>query len=102
MASQADLAILVCGQPEVEQYKDYWAQDCSAAMQNLLLAAHDLGLGAVWCGIYPRQERVEKFRKLFGIPKKAFPLGLVPMGYPATKPEKVDRFKQERVHRNRW
>ena len=58
MAADAPVAILVCGDSSLETVPGYWVIDCSAAVQNLLLAAHALGLGAVWTGVYPQQERV--------------------------------------------
>jgi len=102
MAREAQLAVLVCGDLGLESIKGYWVQDCSAATQNLLLAAHALGLGAVWCGVYPREERVEEFRKLLELPKNIVPFALVPIGYPGEKKEREERFKVERVHRNKW
>jgi nitroreductase len=102
MCKEAQTAILVCGDTKLEKYEGYWVQDCSAATENMLLAAHALGLGAVWCGIYPKKERVDEFRKLFDLPLNVMPLSLVPMGYPGEKKEKEDRFKPERVHKNAW
>lgn len=102
MAETAPAAILVCGDLELEQRKGYWVQDCSAATQNLLLAAHDLGLGAVWTGVYPREDRVKGARKLFGLPEHVVPLSLVFVGYPAEHPQPEDRFREERVHWNHW
>ena len=102
MVREAQVAILVCGDTSKELYEGYWVQDCSAATQNLLLAAHALGLGAVWCGIYPRKERVDEFRKLFSLPTSVMPLALVPIGYPGEKKGREDRFKAERIHRNKW
>ena len=66
MAAEAPVAILVCGDSSLETVPGYWVIDCSAAVQNLLLAAHALGLGAVWTGVYPQQERVKGFRRLLG------------------------------------
>jgi nitroreductase len=69
---------------------------------NLLLAAHDIGLGAVWVGIYPREDRVKDFRKLLRLPEQIIPLALVPIGYPAIKVAPEDRYKEKRVHYNGW
>ena len=99
MAAKAPLGILVCGDLSKEKYPGYWVQDCSAATQNLLLAAHAKGLGAVWTGIYPMQDRVEGFRALCGLPEDVIPLGLIVLGWPAQHPETKDRFNPERVHR---
>lgn len=102
MCKEAQLAILVCGDATKEKYPGFWVQDCSAAVMNLLLAAHDRGLGAVWTGIYPIQERVEGFRRLFKLPETIIPLALIPMGFPAKEVPQADRFQSARVHRNAW
>ena len=102
MTAESPVAILVCGDLSIESHKGYWVQDCSAAVQNLLLTAHALGLGAVWTGIYPRPARVEGIRKLIHLPDSIVPLALVPIGYPAEKKGRVDRFDPARVHRNIW
>jgi len=102
MAREASLAILVCGDTRREHSPGYWIQDCSAAMENLLLAAHALGLGAVWTGIFPVEERVAAIRKLCGLPGHILPLGLAPIGYPAEQRPQPERYDAARVHRNRW
>lgn len=102
MAAHAPLAILVCGDLSLEKYTGFWVQDCSAAMQNLLLAVHAKGLGAVWTGIYPTEDRVTKFRSLFALPHHVVPLGLAVIGYPDQHPESRSRFRPDRVHRNSW
>ena len=75
----APAAILICGDLSLEKHRGFWVQDCSATTQNMLLAAHTLGLGAVWTGIYPRQNRVDGFKKLFNIPDKVVPFALIPI-----------------------
>jgi nitroreductase len=102
MAKGAPLAILVCGDRTLEKYPGYWVQDCSAAVQNLLLAAHGKGLGAVWTGIYPLSDRVAKFKELCLLPEQVIPLALVVIGYPAQTLAAEDRFRTDRVHRNTW
>lgn len=102
MVKKASVAVLVCGDPGLERYKGYWVQDCSAATENMLLAAHAKGLGAVWCGVYPTEERVIAFRRLLGIPEEIIPFSLVPLGYPAEKKEPANRYNEERVHYNKW
>jgi nitroreductase len=100
MAAGAPLAILVCGDLELEHPSGYWVVDCAAAVENLLLAAHALGLGAVWTGVYPRQQRMDGLRRLLGIPEHVMPHTLVVLGYPAEQPPSKDRYRPERVHRN--
>lgn len=102
MTAEASVAILVCGDPSLEVHKGYWVQDCSAATENLLLAAHALGLGAVWVGIYPREERVAEFREMFGLPDGVQPLALVPVGFPAEQKPQQDRYQAARVHSEKW
>lgn len=102
MATHAALAILVCADPLIQTCPGYWPQDCAAATENLLLAAHALGLGAVWTGIYPGEERIAAFRELCGLPSHIVPLCLVPIGYPAEPARREERYKAERVHYDRW
>lgn len=102
MLLQAPAAILVCGDTRIEESIEYNNANCSAATQNLLLAAHDLGLGAVWLGIYPREKRVEEIRRLLDIPRYITPIALVALGYAAEDKEPEERFQPKRVHRNRW
>lgn len=102
MLLQAPAAIMICGDNRIEESIEYINSDCSAATQNLLLAAHNLGLGAVWLGIYPRERRVEELRKLLGIPITITPIALVALGYAAEDKEPEERFQPKRVHWNRW
>lgn len=102
MAKRAPAAILACGDPSLEKYPGYWVQDLSAAVENLLLAAHARGLGAVWCGIYPLEERVEAFRRLLDIPSDIIPFALVSLGRPAEEKPPAERYQPGRVHENGW
>lgn len=101
MCRLAPLAILVCGDLEIA-YGEYWIQDCSAAMQNLLLACHEIGLGAVWTGAYPNKKKIEGFKNLLHLPKQIIPLGLAVIGYPKKKEIEKDNFKKEKIHYNHW
>lgn len=102
MLAEAPLAIIVCGNPKQESYKDYWVQDCSAATENILIAAQDKGLGTVWLGVYPKEERVAGIRKIFRIPEHMMPLNVIAIGHPAEKKEPSDRYDEKRVHLNKW
>lgn len=102
MTQMAGVAIVVCGDVTLEKHKGFWVQDCSAATQNILLAAHALGLGAVWVGIYPNAERVDGFRRLLGLPDQIIPLALIPLGYPGEKKPQPRRFDRSRIHLERW
>ncbi len=102
MIGRAPLGILVCADLTQEKFPGFWTQDCSAAMQNLLLAAHASGLGAVWTGIYPVEERVERCKAICSLPEQIMPLGLAVLGWPAQQVSSKERFSKDRVHLNRW
>lgn len=102
MIAKAPLGVLVCGDLSQEKYPGYWVQDCSAATQNLLLAANATGLGAVWTGVHPMADRVDGFRRLLGLPEQIMPLAFVVLGWPAQAAGPVDRFNPARVHADRW
>ena len=102
MLLQAPLAILVCSKYNLESEYTSWMLDCSAATQNILLAAHAKGLGAVWLGILANPERVNGIRKLLKIPEAIQPVSLVAVGHPAFRPEPEDRFNEDRIHYNQW
>lgn len=100
MAPAAAAGILVCGDLGREKYPGFWVQDCSAAIQNLLLAATALGIGSVWTGIYPVEERVRGFSELFALPQTIVPLAFIALGRPKKDPETLNRYEPERVHHN--
>lgn len=102
MLARAPLGILICGDLSREKYPGFWPQDCAAAMQNLLLAAHGCGLGAVWTGVYPKEDRVEKMREIFSLPGHIVPMGLAVLGWPAQSISAGDRFDPRMVHANQW
>jgi len=102
MLKEAGLAILVCGDERLQLSKGYWVVDCGAATQNLLLAAHGIGLGAVWLGVHPREERKSGIRKIFHLPDHVQPFSLISIGYPAEEKPVPQRFKPERIHKNTW
>jgi len=100
---EAPLAVVVCGDLNREQFAGrFWVQDCSAATQNLLLAAHELGLGAVWCAVYPVASRDVGLRRLLNLPQHLVPLNLVVVGHPAAAGEAVDRYDSGRITWNRF
>ena len=81
---------------------EYWIQDVSAATENLLLAAHAMGLGAVWTGVYPIAERVLATQTILELPEHIIPLCVVPVGVPAEQPAVKDKYKTDNIHYNRW
>jgi nitroreductase len=103
MITQAPVASLVCGDLEREKSKGFWVEDCSAATENILIEAQQIGLGSVWLGVYPREDRVENMRRIIaGMPENAVPFALVPVGYPAESKRPSDRWDESRVHYGRW
>ena len=86
----------------VERDNLNWPIDCSAACENILLAAHAMGLGGVWTACYPYPERYEVVKEVLGIPEKVMPLAVLPIGHPAEAPAPKDKWKPEKVHTGRW
>lgn len=97
----AAYAIIVAGDStrffEEPEAVGYWVEDCSAAAENLLLAAHALGLGAVWCGVYPIEERVRSLRDAAGIDSRYIPMCIIPIGYPDAVHEPKDKWDPAKV-----
>ena len=105
MLEQCALAIVVCGNLEKAmpgKAQGYWIQDCSAATENILLAANALGQGAVWTGVYPIDERVEAVSKAVKLPEHIVPLCVIVIGHPAESPTPKDKWKPENVSYNEY
>ena len=102
MLTGADTGILVCYDEKLQHDAGYGPVDCSAATQNILLAAHAEGLGAVWVGIYPRKNRIEAIHRLFSLPGNIKPFSIVSLGYPAERKPFPDRFNRDRMHFEHW
>jgi len=104
MLRDAAQGIVVCGdlQRAHDQQLSYLLQDCTAAIENLLLAASILGLGACWLGVHPRQERVQHLRSLLAIPEPVIPIATISVGWPAESPPPRTRYRQDAVHRETW
>lgn len=102
MAATAPLLIAVCGDKAkfIEDAPEYWVQDCSAATENILLAAHALGLGAVWTGVYPVQDRVEMVSKALGLTEGIIPLNIICIGHPDSDNPAKDKWDPAKVHYN--
>ena len=100
MLKKAPLAIVVCGNTDkmIEGGgRDFWIQDASAATENLLLAAHAMGLGAVWTGAYPSEERCISISKVLSLSDNLVPLNMIVVGYPAEQPQPKQKFKEENI-----
>lgn len=105
MAKEASIAVVMCGDVTATfegEGQEYWVQDVSAASENLLLAAHSMGLGAVWCGIYPISARVEQFSQMLNLPENIVPMACICVGYPSGETTPKDKWKPEYIHYNTW
>ena len=105
MLKSAPLAIVVCGDMTKAMEgkgRQFWIQDCSAATENILLAAHAQGLGAVWTALYPMEERMQPVSEALKLPDTLIPLCTVVIGYPAEQPEPKDKWKPENVSYNEF
>lgn len=104
MLAQAGGAIAVCGDMNKvdPNKKEYWVQDCSAATQNILLAAEATGLGAVWTALYPYPERYSLVQQALHLPETIIPLCIIPVGIPTGEDLPKDKFIPGNIHWNRW
>lgn len=98
------IAIIPCGDMNKTlsgDGRDFWINDVSAATENILLAAHAMGLGAVWTGLHP-SERYHEAQAVLGLPEHIIPLCIIPVGIPNEQPEIKQKYKEENIHFNRW
>jgi nitroreductase len=104
MLDKAGAAIVVCGIPGKDAVYSgkYWVMDCTASAENILLATHALGLGAVWTAVHPDDEKVRTVRKILNIPQNIIPLNVIPIGVPKGKGAVIDKFREENIHWERW
>lgn len=102
MALKSQVCVAICGNTANEKYPGFWPQDCAAAIQNLLLAARDLGIGSVWTGVYPLEDRIKNFKEFFNLPEHVIPLGIVVLGYPDQPFTEHHRFDASKVHQETW
>jgi nitroreductase len=104
MLDKAGAAIVVCALPQkaFRSSTELAVIDSACAGENLLLAAEALGLGAVWTGVYPDEDRMDAVRKELGIPGEIIPLNVIPVGYPTFEDKPKDKFKKENIHWDRW
>ena len=96
----ANKAIIVCGDDKLSD--NCWFLDCSAAAQNILIAAEAMGLGAVWTAVYPYDDRSEIVNKTFELQENIHALAVIPLGYPSVESKPKDKFDASRVHYNKW
>ena len=104
MIASAGVGIIVCGDIETahDRQLSYLLQDCSAAIQNLLLASQLLGLGACWLGIHPREDRIHRLSEILALPSNILPVGGIAIGHPGEQKEPRTRFNPQFVHHDTW
>lgn len=116
MLPKSGAAIVVCGRPDKSKIinlavkvvsgislGDFWITDCSAASENILLAAHALNLGAVWTAVFPNEELIKTVRKILAIPDDVIPLNVIPIGVPVNlNIPPIDKFKEKNIHWEKW
>ncbi len=104
MLHGAAMAVCVCGDLDLahDRQLSYLLQDCSAAIENLLLAAHGLGLGTCWLGVHPREERIRILSQMFNLPATVLPIAVIALGWPGESKPPRNRYQPEHVHSERW
>lgn len=102
MLTSARTGIFVCGDTSKQDNKGFLVADSSAAIQNMLLASHSLGLGGVWCGIYDVDKLVNSTREILNLPDYILPIGLVVVGNTEVVLDEIDRYDENKVHYNEW
>lgn len=102
MLSDASLAIVVAGNLNTEGVSDFWIQDTSAVTENILLEVESLGLGAVWIGGYPREDRANMIKETLKLPQNIEPLNIISIGYPTGKDKPKDKWNPKKIHYDKW
>lgn len=105
MLAEAQAAMIVCGDLSKALEGDgaqFWIQDCSAATENLLLAAEAMRLGVVWTAVYPDPERMAIVNKVLNLPENIIPLNVIPIGHPTGEDQPKDKWIDENYHLNKW
>lgn len=105
MLKESPLVIVVCGNESkinIGDVEELWSQDCSAATQNILLEATDLGLGGVWLGVYPKQDIMKNLAELLILPKYVIPFSIISIGYPEGEVQPKDKFNSKNIHYEKW
>lgn len=93
----AAVIVVLANMDRIAANSPWWVQDVSACTENILIRATDLGLGAVWLGMYPRQDRMQAIREAFSLPERCVPFAAIPVGYPAKEAQYEDHFDETRI-----
>lgn len=102
MLPQAGCGVIVCGDINRQSMEGFLVEDCSAAIENMLLAAHSINLGAVWCGLYPVEELTTEFTRLLKLPENMIPVGMVVLGNKLEDAAPFNRYDEAKIHYNVW
>jgi nitroreductase len=102
MLRQSAAAIIVCGDSSVEKNESWLLQDCSAAIQNILISAHGLGIGSCWIAIHGMDDVYKSIKTQFKLPENIVPVSLISLGFPDEVVETEERFKEDKIHFNMW
>lgn len=102
MLRQSAAAILVCGESSVEKNESWLLQNCSAVIQNILLSSHGLGIGSCWIAIHGMDDVYQNIKAQFTLPENIVPVSLISLGYPDEVIKAEERFKQNKIHYNKW
>ncbi|HET6351637.1 MAG TPA: nitroreductase family protein [Coriobacteriia bacterium] len=98
----AAVGLVVCADKRVLRYPGFWSIDCSAAIENLLVAAHASGLGGVWIGVHPMKPFEMAVALAVKTPRHIRPMSLVALGHPAEDKPAAERYEPGFVHVERW
>jgi nitroreductase len=102
MLRQSAAAILVCGDSSIEKNESWLLQNCSAAIQNILLSAHGLGIGSCWISIHGMNDVYKSIKTQFKLPENIVPVSLISLGFPDEVVKAEERFKKDKIHFNMW
>ena len=102
MLKQASLCIVVCANPSKQEEEGFYVQDCSAAIQNILIEAVEINLGTVWIGLHPHEELKNQVREVFNIPSDIIPISMIAIGNPDEEKRAITRYKEEIIHRENY
>lgn len=102
MLPQAGSAILTCADLSIQQVEGFAIEDCSAAIQNMLITINGLELGGVWIGIYPMKELMEGIKQVFSLPENVIPVGLIAVGHKQSSRNPIEKYDVDKIHRNGW
>jgi nitroreductase len=102
MLPQAEVCIIICGDKNKQSMTGLLIEDCSASIENILLAAHGMGLGAVWCGLYPVTQLTKEMKKVCQLPNNIIPVGMVVLGHKGEEKKSTDKYDAAKLHYEKW